>query len=329
MIPAYNCATLLRETLRSVLAQDPGTERMQIEVIDDASTKDDPEAVVRELARGRVTFLRHRTNVGATANFNTCLSRSRGHLIHILHGDDLVLPDFYARMEELIERNPGVGSGHCRFAHMDEDGLWTGLTALRQRAAGIYSNALPTIATLNWAQFAAVVLKRSLVEAVGGFHPALVHAADWDLWRRAALYQPVVYEPAVLACYRLYEGSDTSRLIKSGANIADVHRAIDMSLRYLPQPESWAWVRDARRNCAEAASNAAFRGLLKGEQETFRNQLREGCLVDPTFRWSRQYAKLRFRQIRQAIVKELRELKWSVSKECSLNPTPNSAPNKN
>ena len=50
MIPTYNCANYLRETLTSVLTQDPGVELMQIEVVDDHSTKDDPEAVVRELA---------------------------------------------------------------------------------------------------------------------------------------------------------------------------------------------------------------------------------------------------------------------------------------
>ena len=42
MIPTYNCADYLHETLKSVLAQDPGSEVMQIEVIDDCSTQDDP-----------------------------------------------------------------------------------------------------------------------------------------------------------------------------------------------------------------------------------------------------------------------------------------------
>ena len=46
MIPTYNCANYLRETLASVLAQDPGADVMQIEVVDDHSTKDDPKAVV-------------------------------------------------------------------------------------------------------------------------------------------------------------------------------------------------------------------------------------------------------------------------------------------
>jgi glycosyltransferase involved in cell wall biosynthesis len=55
--PDYNCASYLRETLASVLAQDPGPEHMQIEVIDDCSTKDDPQAVVREMGMGRVSFI--------------------------------------------------------------------------------------------------------------------------------------------------------------------------------------------------------------------------------------------------------------------------------
>jgi glycosyltransferase involved in cell wall biosynthesis len=73
MIPTYNCANYLRETLASVLAQDPGSDLMQIEVVDDHSTKDDPAAVVEELGRGRVSFYRQPENVGYIRNFETCL----------------------------------------------------------------------------------------------------------------------------------------------------------------------------------------------------------------------------------------------------------------
>ncbi|MBD0291337.1 MAG: glycosyltransferase family 2 protein, partial [Thermoleophilia bacterium] len=49
MVPAYNADRYLRETLAFVLAQDPGRQEMQIEVVDDASAED-PTPVVRELA---------------------------------------------------------------------------------------------------------------------------------------------------------------------------------------------------------------------------------------------------------------------------------------
>ena len=61
MIPTYNCAGYLRETLACVLAQDPGPDQMQIEVVDDCST-DDPQAIVDELAPDRVSFHRQPEN---------------------------------------------------------------------------------------------------------------------------------------------------------------------------------------------------------------------------------------------------------------------------
>jgi glycosyltransferase involved in cell wall biosynthesis len=305
MIPTYNCAALLRETLKSVLAQDPGFERMQIEVVDDASTKDDPEAVVRELGQGRVAFHRHPKNIGATANFNICLSRSQGILVHILHGDDLVLPGFYDRMRGLLDQNRGAGSAFCRFIVIDKDGLWNGLSKVMQRTSGLYPGALATLASENLAQFAAVVLRRSLVEAVGGFHPSLVHAADWDLWKRAALHQPVAHEPSTLACYRVFEGNDTSKLVRSGANTADLRRAIDLSTRYLTHPESASWITNARRHYANCAKHCAMQMSAVGDYEAFRNQVREACLLEPGFYWSREHCGLRYRSLKQWLKQRL------------------------
>ena len=316
MIPTYNCAALLRETLNCVLAQAPGPERMQIEVVDDASTRDDPEAVVRELGAGRVAFYRHPKNVGATANFNACLARSRGKIVHVLHGDDLVLPGFYARMEDLLGRNPEAGSAICQYVTIDEGGVWTGMPGPKKRTAGIYADALPAIASSTWVQFASVVLKRSVVEAVGGFHPSLIHAADWDMWKRAALHRPVAYEPTVLACYRVFEGNDTSRLVATGANAQDIRRAIDLSACYLPSPEASAWLRLARRNYSEFASWTYAGAMLHSENyDGFHNQLRELCLLDPQFFWSREHLQLRYSWAKKRLKRALKAGKGRIMRD--------------
>src|SRR4028119_1785319 len=117
MIPTYNCAKYLRETLASVLAQDPGSEVMQIAVVDDDSTQDDPAAVVEELGRGRVEFYRQPHNVGLVKNFQTTLELSRGKLIHQLHGDDLVQIGFYQKLQRAFIENPEIGAAFCR--HME------------------------------------------------------------------------------------------------------------------------------------------------------------------------------------------------------------------
>jgi len=53
MIPTYNNDEYLRRTLASVLSQDLGPERMQIEVVDGCSTRGDSAAVVEQLGRPR------------------------------------------------------------------------------------------------------------------------------------------------------------------------------------------------------------------------------------------------------------------------------------
>src|SRR4051812_23283601 len=53
MIPTYDCARFLDQTLRSVLAQDPGPAAMQIEVVDDHSLRDHPAEVVARVGGGR------------------------------------------------------------------------------------------------------------------------------------------------------------------------------------------------------------------------------------------------------------------------------------
>ena len=45
MIPTYNSGKYLRNTLQSVMAQDRGPEWMEIDVVDNCSTDDDPESL--------------------------------------------------------------------------------------------------------------------------------------------------------------------------------------------------------------------------------------------------------------------------------------------
>src|SRR5688572_21703403 len=146
MIPTYRCAHLLRATLESVLAQDPGPQAMQIEVVDDASD-DDPEAVVKAVAGDRVAFLRHPRNLGHVANFHACLVRSRGEIVHLLHGDDLVRPGFYTALGRGFEIFPELGAAFCRSVYIDADGAEMGLVPAEQAQAGLLQDALARLAS--------------------------------------------------------------------------------------------------------------------------------------------------------------------------------------
>ncbi|WP_062291799.1 glycosyltransferase [Nostoc piscinale] len=283
MIPTYNCANYLKETLLSVLTQDPGLEQMQIEVIDDCSTKDDPETVVKDIGQGRVSFFRQQQNVGATANFNTCIQRAKGEWIHILHGDDTVLPNFYSRLRQGIEQDPTVGAAFSRYLHIDESSNWRLMSHLERETAGTLPNFWQTLAVINRVMTPCIVVKRSVYEDLGGFHPELIHAADWEMWRRIAVNYPIWFEPQPLACYREHSSSDTSRLTRSGANLIDICKSIDIAESYLPEQISVQLSNQSREYYAGQALNTAHRMLNKGDMYGAINQIQEAlkCCKSP------------------------------------------------
>ena len=262
MIPAYNCGQYLIETLRSVLDQDPGQEVMQIEVVDDCSTQDDSEAVVRSLGKGRVSFFRQPRNVGISSNFTTCVRRAHGSLVHILHSDDTVLPGFYSRMQEAFNGEPSLGAAFCRHIYMDEDGHWQFLSLLERRAPGVLVDWLEHLAVSQRIQAPAIVVRRKVYEELGGFHPDLFHAGDWDMWKRVVAHYPVWYEPSPLACYRVHASSDTSRLNRSGGNYANTRKAIEVARAYLPEIIVEEVSRKSYEHYAISALSAARRSLI-------------------------------------------------------------------
>lgn len=233
MIPAYNAANYLAKTIRSVLVQDPGPELMQIEVVDDHSLKEDLLAVVEQVGPGRVGYYRQPRNVGAVETFNTCVRRARGHWVHILHGDDTVLPGFYERLQAAIVVQPAIGAAFCRYLVMNEDGhrIWT---SDLEASEGVIPAWIDNIAVRNRIMAPAIIVARRVYEELGGYDTRLFHCADWDMWKRIAVCYPVWYEPTVLACYRVHPNSDTSRLVRTGSNVADARRSISITRKYLP-----------------------------------------------------------------------------------------------
>jgi len=279
MIPAYECAGYLRETLASVLSQDPGPEQMQIEVVDDASS-DRPEAVVEELGAGRVGFYRQPRNVGHVANFNTCLQRSRGQLVHLLHGDDCVRDGFYTAMEAVFEQAPEAGAAFCRYIAIDEAGAWTGIAKLEQRSSGVIPDWVEKIAVGQRLQTPCMVVRRDVYERLGGFDRRGGFAEDWEMWVRIASDFPVAYEPEPLALYRVHPVSRTGRFVRNGANVRDLRRVIDINREHFDPVQSEQIARAALRETATTCLRRARRMLGAGEVDAMWAQVREAVRSD-------------------------------------------------
>ena len=216
IIPTYNCANYLKETLRSVLAQEPGEASMEIIVVDDHSTKDNPEAVVKEYGQGRVQFIRQEKNVGKVKNYEAGLRASRGRYIHQLHGDDLVYNGFYKEMEAIFNESPSAGAAFCRTNYIDYGGRITGVTGMIQDNEGIVPDILEKLYTQQYIQTPSMVVKREVYEVIGCFDRRLNCMEDWEMWIRIANNYPIATSNKVLAAYRSHQDNATNSTFMNG-----------------------------------------------------------------------------------------------------------------
>jgi GT2 family glycosyltransferase len=278
MITTYNCAQYSRRTLQSVLGQDPGPEEMQIEVVDACST-DDQEGIVNELGQGRVTLHRLPSNEGAAQTFNACIQRARGHWIHILHGDDMVLPGFYEAYQRIIREHSGLSLVCGRVVRIDEDDRWLDVAGpLPPKGTQLIEEFLSKQATRNLVSFPTAVVPREVYEKVGGFCVKFKFVMDMDMWFRAGQAGKVACTSRAYGCYRSHGASATSRLVASGAaNIRETYLLTLVNLARLGQPS--------------AVTNRSWRGDLAGYAEGLAWQLTEsgnveGALSQARWAWA-------------------------------------------
>lgn len=236
VIPTFNCAKYLVETLHSVLSQDPGPDKMEIIVIDDHSTKDDPEAVVKQFGKGRVQFVRQSQNVGKSENYISGIKLAKGHFIHLLHGDDSVNNGFYSKMASLFNSFPEAAVGFCQCNCINAETQLIGQTDLLSEKQGVLEDFILKIGVWQLIQPPSIVFKREVYENLGGYDKRLKYIEDWEFYVRSALAYKFAYLPEKLANYRIFLENSSSKSIRGGKRVATISQIISIIDGYLPTP---------------------------------------------------------------------------------------------
>jgi glycosyltransferase involved in cell wall biosynthesis len=302
MIPVYNCFEYIKETLESVLLQDPGVALMQIEVVDDCSTDGDVQQLVNEIGKGRVSYFRQEKNSGSLRNFETCINRAQGHLIHLLHGDDKVIDGYYNEIEGLFNDNPSAGAAFTDFDYIDYK---SSLVKIKNyhilNEKGIIPNFIDMIAVRQLLQPPSIVVKRSTYETLGSFY-AVHFGEDWEMWTRIASKFPVAYSPKVLASYRVGHGMGISHhSYLSGQNILDIRKVIDIMQNYLPPERRAALKKAALANYARFCIRIA-NSLILSNAEAALKQIEGAWNMDKgpnTIAWILRFYAMRFLKYKQ------------------------------
>ena len=203
IMPCYNAAAYVEEAIMSVLRQTcPNTE---IIVIDDGSRDSSPD-IVSNLVKahpGRI-HLKHQDHCGPYPARNLGLSHARGDFVAFLDADDWWREDCLEKLLNSLQQQ-------------NSDLTYCGWQNIGKRASSeephippAYEAADPAAAFLKscpWPIHAALI-RRNVVEAVGGFSERCFSSMDYDFWLRILAHTTnIQHVPEVLAFYR-WHGSD-------------------------------------------------------------------------------------------------------------------------
>lgn len=250
IIPYYNQALLIEETIHSVLA----STYLPIEVIivDDGST-DESARVVEELAKQHplIKFYKQ-ANSGPSVARNHAIIKASGSFILPLDGDDLISPDYIAKAIDVFKQDPMVKVVYCE---AEKFGAKTGKWNLKPFS-------LESLAKDNMI-FVSALYRKIDWEACGGYPEDLRWVSeDWVFW--IAMLKnggKVVQLPITGFYYRISPNSRRKGMDKHKKQllidyINKHHR--DFVYRYLDGP-----LRFQRRQSKRYNRLLRFLGLLK------------------------------------------------------------------
>ena len=222
LIPAYNGAGFIEETLASLSAQKfPDWEAI---VVDDCSL-DDTRAIVAAWPDARVRLVCNEANGGPVITRNRALTEARGRFIAALDQDDLCLPDRFARQVAYLDAHPDVAL------------LGTAANFLCEGVVGPSSYAaVTTPALIGWLTriknplvWSSVTMRGEVARGLAPFsRPDRLYAEDFDLYHRVQAVGAIARLDEPLLLYRQHAGGASKRFTETmrtsaAAVLADAH----------------------------------------------------------------------------------------------------------
>jgi len=245
LVPAYNAARWIEETLRSAL--DQTWSRKEIIIVDDGSS-DNTARVVRSHECSFVKLVAQE-NQGAARARNRALSLAQGDYIQWLDADDLLAPDKVARqMEAALEASPRIvfSSSFATF-HVDPSRasllpgpLWKDLFPAEWITQKFANN--------SWMNPAVWLVSRELTGAAGPWNPELSRDDDGEYFCRVvAASEFVRFVPEARSYYRQWNAASLSRSSSTKA-LRSLVTSLELSVGHLLRLEDSQRTREAARS---------------------------------------------------------------------------------
>lgn len=198
IIPLFNGAQWIRQTLESVFCQSLYPK--EVVVVDDGSEDESPE-IVKSFPGVR---LLHNSHKGVHFARNLGLQNVTASLIAFIDQDDLWHPNHLEILSSILEQNPECPAaiGSCLSFKSEENLVFSSPKMKPERFdpwQHFPINLVPTPST--------VVMRRSALDAIGGWATHFIGGADVHLWLKLSASHALILNRDVTVGYRYVDNS--------------------------------------------------------------------------------------------------------------------------
>lgn len=199
IIPTYNRANLIKETIVSVLEQT--YQNFEIIIVDDGSN-DNTAEIVGGIKDKRIFYFRLEHKGIPSIARNYALEKSKGEFITFLDSDDLWLPEKLEKQVEILANKKDIGLVYCNASYFGT-GYHGKSTILKKGYSGYVFEKL---IEKNFVPLLSVMCKRKVFDIAGLFDETknIRAVEDYELWMRIAKHFKFYYIDQVLCRYRLH-----------------------------------------------------------------------------------------------------------------------------
>ncbi len=205
IIPAYNASATILETIGSVQSQTFAD--FELIVVDDGST-DNTLAILKSIGDERLKIISSQ-NGGVAAARNLGISQANGEFFTFLDADDLWTVDKLQLQLEALLDNPEASVAYSFTQYIDEysQPLWKG------PRIPIEDNVYRDLLVSNFLHSGSnPLIRKTAVDAIGGFDRAYAPCEDWDFYLRLAAKYSFVVVPKYQILYRQLSNSMSAKV---------------------------------------------------------------------------------------------------------------------
>lgn len=294
VIPSFNAAGTLPETLRSVIPELGPCD--EVIVVDDGSS-DDTAEVVQAFNDDRIRYIYQSNSGGPARPRNRGIAEARGKLIFLFDSDDLMMPGKIEAAKTAYLSYPDVGLIFSNFMTINKEGKTltarfldayelTGPFAVSDRPVRLeVPVACRAMARENFVGTSGVAIPKWVFNRIGPFDETLTNGDDRDMWFRVTRHFPAVYIPQVFHCYRIGENS---------ISMGSAHKRTPAKLKVLEQqladPLDEVFANDLRELIADNYHALAYESFSKGNMQECRAEIAKGWRASKRGVWIRLWA---------------------------------------